>query len=196
MGFFYFSIFLYRIDRLSLPCSNDDMQKVFYILVVFFLSVFTAFSQVSESIDKIEVKGSVKEQGTRVPISGVEVSASSGGYTETNWLGEFRIKVKIGDQLIIRSPEFETVHHTIRSSEDVDVLVEDAIEDKSISEASRNKVFKRGTSMYRVFLDSANFYKRTNIEKSIDYITQSIAELGRRADKKQLATSLTTLGEV
>ncbi|MFK5972132.1 MAG: histidine kinase [Flavobacteriaceae bacterium] len=172
------------------------MQKVFYILVVFFLSVFTAFSQVSESIDTIEIKGSVKEQRTRVPISGVEISTSSGGYTLTNWVGEFRIRALIGDQLIIRSPEFETVRYTIRSGEDVDVLVEDVIENKSSSGASSNKTSKRETSMYRVFLDSANFYKRTHIEKSIDFITQSIAALGRRADKRQLAASLTTLGEV
>lgn len=45
-------------------------------------------------------------------------------------------------------------------------------------------------------LDSANYFKKISIEKSIDFITQSIAGLGNRADKKQLARSLSMLGEV
>ena len=45
-------------------------------------------------------------------------------------------------------------------------------------------------------LDSAERYKRTDIEKSIDFITQSISELGKRADKKSLALSLSTLGDI
>lgn len=51
-------------------------------------------------------------------------------------------------------------------------------------------------SMHRVYLDSARFYKKTNIERSIDFITQSIVGLGQRGSKKELAESLTTLGEV
>lgn len=52
------------------------------------------------------------------------------------------------------------------------------------------------TSMHRAYLDSAEVYKRTDIEKSIDFITNSISELGKRADKKLLAESLAALGDV
>lgn len=50
--------------------------------------------------------------------------------------------------------------------------------------------------MHQAYLDSAEVYKRTNIEKSIDFITNSITELGKRADKKDLAESLAALGDV
>ena len=50
--------------------------------------------------------------------------------------------------------------------------------------------------MHKIYLDSAIFYKRKNIEKSVDFITQSIAQLGTRGNKSELARSLTTLGEV
>lgn len=51
-------------------------------------------------------------------------------------------------------------------------------------------------SMHQAYLDSAEVYKRTDIEKSIDFITHSISELGKRADKKALAESLSALGDV
>ena len=51
-------------------------------------------------------------------------------------------------------------------------------------------------SQHQTLLDSADYFKKISIEKSIDFITQSIAGLGNRADKKQLARSLSMLGEV
>ena len=50
--------------------------------------------------------------------------------------------------------------------------------------------------MHQAYLDSAEVYKRTDIEKSIDFITHSITELGKRADKKALSESLAALGDV
>ncbi len=49
---------------------------------------------------------------------------------------------------------------------------------------------------HQTLLDSANYFKKTSIEKSIDFIAQSIAGLGNNADGKQLSKSLTMLGEV
>ncbi len=51
-------------------------------------------------------------------------------------------------------------------------------------------------SMHQSYLDSAEVYKRTDIEKSIDFITHSITDLGKRADKTALAESFVALGEV
>ena len=49
---------------------------------------------------------------------------------------------------------------------------------------------------HQKLLDSADFYKRTDLEKSIDFIAQSITLLGKRGNKKELASSFTTLGEI
>lgn len=172
------------------------MQRAIYISILFFFGISTAFCQVSDGRNKLQIKGSVKEQKTNAPISGVEVSTSSGTYTVTDGLGEFKINASIGEQLIVQSPKFETVRHTIRSGEDVDVLVTDNVGDQEAQEASTSRTSKKEALPHKMYLDSANFYKRSNIAKSIDFITQSIAELGKRADKKQLAASLTALGEV
>ncbi|SIS82815.1 Tetratricopeptide repeat-containing protein [Zobellia uliginosa] len=63
-------------------------------------------------------------------------------------------------------------------------------------ELRRGKMAKPQSNLHQVYLDSANVYKRSDIERSIDYITNSIAVLGKRADKKSLSESLVALGEV
>ncbi|NNJ88578.1 MAG: tetratricopeptide repeat protein [Eudoraea sp.] len=49
---------------------------------------------------------------------------------------------------------------------------------------------------HKAYLDSARMFRSTNIEKSIDYIASSIAELGKRGNKKELSSSLFELAEV
>ncbi|MGY8914833.1 MAG: tetratricopeptide repeat-containing sensor histidine kinase, partial [Flavobacteriales bacterium] len=48
----------------------------------------------------------------------------------------------------------------------------------------------------QMLLDSALRYKKSNIEKSLDFITKSILQLGNNGDKRQMAESLSTLGEI
>ncbi len=171
------------------------MNKIYHIAIVLLIGTFTCFSQVSERISEMQIKGSVKGQVNKIPISGVEVSTNAGEYTLTDGLGEFRISVAIGDELVFESPQFETVRHIIRSSEDVDVLVKDFSETDQ-GAFGRSKSVESRVSLHKAYLDSANSYKKTNIESSIDFITKSIAHLGKRGNKKELSQSLTTLGEV
>ena len=171
------------------------MHKIYYIPIVLLISCFTCFSQVQPTKAKLQIKGTVKGLENSTPISGVSVSTNSGEYTLTNAFGEFKIGATIGEELIFESPHFETVRHRIKSGEDVDVKVKGYVE-KGDSSLSRSKSSPSGISLHALFLDSANYYKKSNIEKSIDYITKSITELGQRGDKKELSQSLSTLGEV
>ncbi len=171
------------------------MHKIYYITIVLLIGCFTCFSQVQPTKAKLQIKGTVKGLENSTPISGVSVSTNSGEYTLTNAFGEFKIRGMIGEELIFVSPHFETVRHRIKSGEDVDVKVKGYV-DKGDSSFSRSKSSPSGISLHALFLDSANYYKKTNIEKSIDYITKSITELGQRGDKKELSQSLSTLGEV
>ncbi|WP_298473553.1 histidine kinase [uncultured Maribacter sp.] len=169
------------------------MQKTIYITILLFLTSFGVFSQISNS-NKGTIKGSVKGKENSTPISNVEISTSSGSYTVTNTLGEFGILVTLGDDIVFRSDEIETVYYTVRSFEDVDVLVEGYV--KEINNSSISKKYERKKNIHRVLLDSAVKYKKTDIAKSIEFITQSIASLGKRGNKKELAESLAYLGQV
>ena len=171
------------------------MNKIYLITIVLLLGTFACFSQDLDRAAMVQIKGSVKGQENSTPISGVEVSTQSGAYALTDGLGEFKISASIGDELIFESPQFKTVRHRIRSSEDVDVRVKGFSENNK-GLFSRSKSVGNEVSLHANFLDSADFYKKTDIEKSIDFITKSIAQLGKRGNKRELSQSLSTLGEV
>ncbi|WP_282115930.1 histidine kinase [Cellulophaga baltica] len=165
-------------------------QNLFFLI---FFCWFAAFLQAQNRGSSFEIKGSVKGEDNREPISGVTVTTSSGSYTVTNGLGEFKIKAIIGDELMFESASFETVTHVVKSSEDVDVRVRDYIpESKTSSAASKS----RNTTSIQQLLDSANSYKKTDIEKSIDFVTKAIVQIGKNGDKTLLSKSYTTLGEI
>ncbi|WP_350290338.1 histidine kinase [uncultured Croceitalea sp.] len=168
------------------------MFKKVYILLFLFASGLNCFSQVRNQVSTFELEGYVRGKEDFTPISGVQVSTDKGSFAITNALGEFKINASIGDLLIFESPEFETVRHRITSDEEIGVQVENytpALKNKSRSS-------KVATSNYSMYLDSANYYKKINIQKSIDFVAQSISELGRNANKTALVNSLRTLGEI
>jgi tetratricopeptide (TPR) repeat protein len=159
----------------------------FYCLLLFSHSFVGA--QALNQNKEIVLKGSVVEAKDYSPISGVEVSTNSGMYTITDGLGEFRIKTRIGDELIFQSPNFESVRHLIQSEEDIRLVVENY----------QGPIQKKRTSRdasHLQLLDSANYYKKNDIEKSIDFIAQSISVLGKNPNKRLLEKSLTQLGEI
>ena len=88
------------------------------------LFTVVAFGQTNRSSATLTIKGTVKGMENKIPISGVEVSTSRGEYTTTNTLGEFQIAAVIGETIIFRSAEIETVRHRLTSKEELEVLVE------------------------------------------------------------------------
>ena len=175
------------------------MSKYKYILIFFFFGCVAAIAQVSESTPTVRIQGTVLGEENNTPISAVEVSSNSGAYARTNSLGEYAISVAIGDVLIFSSPEIETIRHRVRTDEDVDVLVKNYVAPETVQKRrakNLGSVSADVVALHQAYLDSAKFYMKTNIEKSIDFITQSIVQLGNSYNKKELAASLTTLGEV
>ena len=169
-------------------------NQFIYIALLFLLSCFTCFSQQGSSSLEFVIKGVVQGKESLEPISGVSISTSSGAYTLTNGLGEFKIRATKGEELIIEDSGFETVKYVIKSDEDIKVLVENYAQEKRSGVSS--KISKREASMHQSFLDSAESYKKNNIAKSIDFVAQSIAVLGKRGNKNELAQSLSALGEI
>ena len=51
-------------------------------------------------------------------------------------------------------------------------------------------------ALHRSLLDSAEAYMAGNIRKSLDFVTRSIEILGNRSNRRELARSLTKLGEI
>lgn len=170
-------------------------KHFFYILLLSMLASFAGISQNRVSAQSFTLTGGVEMKDTSAPISGVLVTASSGGQTFTNALGQFELDVTLGEQLTIQDARFETVTILIKTKDEILVQVEneDYNEDltDTLAKASRSAI-----SLHQVFLDSAIANMKTDIVKSTDFVAQSIKQLGKRGNNKELAKSLTTLGEI
>ncbi len=170
------------------------MAKFFYICVLLVLGSVKGYAQISQTGSNFELQGVVKEKESNQGLSGVAVSANNGEYTLTNARGEFTIRVGIGQELDFESPKMETVRYRVASKDYLEIVVGTTNKDNIGS--SRSSKGERSTSLYHSYIDSANFYKKKDIRKSIDFITQSLSQLGIGNNKEQLAVAYSTLGEV
>ncbi|MBW8199475.1 tetratricopeptide repeat-containing sensor histidine kinase [Flagellimonas abyssi] len=172
------------------------MTRNIYILLLILFTSLGSLAQVGNAQGQMQIKGSVKGKENYAPISGVRVSTDKGAFTTTNALGEFIIRASIGDILMVESPELETVRYRIKSGEDVDVLVEGYYGGVSKKQKRESISSRSSLADHQRFLDSANAYKKTDLEKSIDFIARSMESLGSSGNKNEFSASLRTLGEI
>ncbi|MGJ8548797.1 tetratricopeptide repeat-containing sensor histidine kinase [Winogradskyella wichelsiae] len=169
------------------------IYKTYYITVLLFLIGFLAIGQNREleSADEhntsFTIRGSVYEKETRNPYKNVEVLINGGRYVTTDFNGSFDIKAKIGDELIIKHPDFETIYYTVKSNERISIEV---IESKQSKYNSRSKGdFTRFNNM----IDSADIYLKKDAEKSIKFIGDA---LDVNVNTNQSAEAHELLGDV
>lgn len=168
--------------------KNLVLNILFYVV----LGTCVGFCQNQGGSNKFVLKGKVEVKKTGKPISGVSISTSRGEYTLTNGLGEFKVKVSIGEELVIDDQDIESVRYRVKGNDDILIQVEDyANRNLSSSRSSLNVSLE-----HQFLLDSAEQNKDIDIEKSIDFVAQSISILGKRGQQKELARSLSKLGEI
>mgnify|MGYP003641974366 CR=1 FL=1 len=133
------------------------------------------------------IKGLVREVDTYKPVVDVNIQVNGGSYTSTSLSGEFRINVKIGDEIMISHKDFETIYYTVKSHDDLTVEVHALIEDAYV------KKIKTKSNSFKSTIDSAVFYKKISAEKSIQFITESIP---KSTSVKQNAEAFEVLADV
>ena len=133
------------------------------------------------------IKGLVREVDTYNPVVDVNIQVNGGSYTSTSLSGEFRINVKIGDEIMISHKDFETIYYTVKSHDDLTVEVHALIEDAYV------KKIKTKSNSFKSTIDSAIFYKKISAEKSIQFITESIP---KSTSVKQNAEAFEVLADV
>jgi tetratricopeptide (TPR) repeat protein len=115
------------------------------------------------------VRGFVRENETYTPIKDANVEVNGGEYTSSNLAGEFRIQVRKGDELRISHKDFETIYHIIKDNERIVVNV--------LPNTDRSGVFKnKRNTTFNSTIDSAIVYKKKSIEKSVQFIKESIKQ--------------------
>jgi len=126
------------------------------------------------------VNGYVRESDTHKPIPKVNVEVNGGAYTLTSMDGTFKIKVKRGDELIIRHKDFETVYYTIYKDERITVDVRPAAQQNPINSKSKKEVFA-----FNSMIDSATSYLKKDAKKSIQFVTDALSQSNSTAENAQ-----------
>lgn len=149
------------------------MKHIYIYIISFFIILqcheVLAQNAINVTQDKtFTVRGSVRESDTYKPIPKVNIEVNGGAYTKTDEIGVFRIKVKKGDQLVIRHKDFETVYYTIVNDDRITIEVEPVV---TISKFSINK---RNIKAFNSVVDSAASYLNEDLEKSIKFIADAL----------------------
>ena len=169
------------------------MNKIYYIVfVVFLLSFSTAFSQIESKTSKeFSVKVQVVNNETQQPIKDARVEVNGRVFYYSNIKGDYTVKARAGDQLMVSHSGFETILYTIKDDEDIKVQVED-FEPKRKSKLSSYSQKER-VSLYPKYLDSVQLYKKKDIDKSLSFIEKMLLDA---SSKNRQATTYKELADV
>ncbi|RDK83011.1 histidine kinase [Marinirhabdus gelatinilytica] len=172
------------------------MRYTFLILALFF-GLFATSAQVrKKSARSFVLKGIVVEDDTNKPIAKVNVETDDGEYTTTNAGGQFSISAEIGDELTIKSDAFKTVYYTIKDEQDITVRVQKAEEEPYPVTTAKDRSTSNST-LFKTYIDSANYFLKTDAAKSIGYVTKALQPFGgTSASKEQTAIAFETLGDI
>ena len=167
------------------------MRKKINILFTFLLfCIFPLFSQqtiITQKGVEFSVRIKIVDENNNVIKKGVTIFVNGMSYSLPDIQGRYIVKAKVGDDVRVTHPDFETVHHTLTSSEDIKIIVENYTSDRYGS-----KKIKRGDA-YLQNLDSANYYKKKDIEKSVSFIEKALAN---NQNKRRNAKTYKTLADI
>lgn len=188
------------------------MAKKIYISVLFVIIGFKlALSQERNTSfpPTFGVKVTVVDERTNKPIKNATVSVNGKVFSYGSDRGVYAVRARAGDELVVTHPDFETVFYTIKDDEDIKVLVRDF--DISRRRGDRNyrnkqkttidskvpiskKLFKpKKVDLFNTYLDSAKYYKRISIDKSLSFI-QNI--LSTKESVNRNAATYSTLADI
>ncbi|MFD1062298.1 histidine kinase [Winogradskyella litorisediminis] len=168
------------------------MQTIFrFIFISLFLITNNTEGNCQNNSNQPEyftVRGSVREAETYEPIAKASIQVNGGKYTVTGYDGNFKINVKIGDQLMISHKEFQTVYHTIKSDDRLLIEVE-----QQKPQPSSKYLRKQNIIEFNQLIDSADTYLKTDAERSVQFITDA---LEKSTSQSQNAEAYLTLADL
>ena len=101
--------------------------KIYLLYFILFLSLPSAFAQQKVIYQKgvdFSVRITIVDANNTRIVKNAEVSGNGTIYTYPDITGRYIIKAKIGDEIRVSHPDFETVYYRLTSSEDLKIVVE------------------------------------------------------------------------
>ncbi len=143
----------------------------FHLTLFFYISLLTfSFSFAQESF---KIKVEVIDKETNKAIKDAEVTVNGKTFSYTNLRGAYYITAKAYDELLVYHQNFETVSYIIKSNEDIKILVKDNLQ-KTNKAVFKSKSYK--PDFYDAYLDSAELFKKKDIDQSLSFIEKTLKE--------------------
>ena len=139
------------------------------------------------------LRGSILDTEEMKPVAQANVEITGGAYTTTGADGEFKIQAKVGDELVIRSEDFEPVFYTIKDTQRIRIEVRPVIETSNLKQQAPLKVRKVSISN-NTFLREAREVYKTDAAAGIDKVAQALSV--EEITGKQRADSFELLGDI
>ncbi len=161
-----------------------------YILT--FLLIISFFKTSAQNLEKMneqfDLKVKVIDENNNEPITNAQISVNAYTSFGTNVDGIYIVKARLNDELIVRHPDFETVRYTIKSREEIKIMVQ------GLPKKGRFSLFRsKKVDMYQQSIDSAMFYKEKDLDKSLCFVEEAL-ELNQ--SKQRSANTYKVLGDI
>ena len=105
------------------------MKQKIYIFILFlclsFSSVFAQENIITQRGVEFSVRITIVDENKNKIVKNVQIDANGKFYTFPDVVGRYIIKAKVGDEIRVSHPDFETVYYTLKSSEDIRIEVKD-----------------------------------------------------------------------
>lgn len=180
------------------------MKKCTYIYILLIIGLSLAFQLPALAQEKntylkrsetplLTIKGSVLDVQTMSPISKVNVEVKGGDYTATNGSGDFTIRARVGDELVIRNAGFETVYYTITDTERIRIEVHPEALELDVEETVLDDFEQRQLSFEdNLELGRVNYKK--DAAQGLDYVANALGD--KTISSQQRAEAFALLAEI
>jgi tetratricopeptide (TPR) repeat protein len=171
-------------------------KKAFFFLVFVCLNFFAMWSQneiIQERGVSFIVEITIVDEKEKRITNNVVFSVNGNTYNTVSSSGIYRIPAKVGDQIRVSHPDFDTVYYTLLSNEEIKIIVKgyEYEQKNSLVKFSKSKLLPEDVFFQN--LDSVRFYKTKDIERSIFFIEKIIEN---NESKKRNAVTYKLLGDV
>ncbi|TVZ56777.1 tetratricopeptide repeat protein [Lutibacter sp. Hel_I_33_5] len=170
------------------------LKKSHIVLIFLFCGIQALFSQENISSKRgieFSLKVAVVDKNTNEAIKNAEVYVNGVSYRFSIIKDKYIVKARVDDELSVTHPDFETVYYTINSNEEIKILVEGFADQKRSKYGSKKAVLKSNAHYQN--LDSAKYFKKKDIDKSISFIEKN---LKTKQSRKRNAATYKTLADI
>ncbi|WP_438962046.1 histidine kinase [Nonlabens sp.] len=174
-----------------MPKFTTEMRTLFLFILFMLCSTTAAIAQSNYRQQSASERTTMVLEGRvitedKAPVPGVNIEGPMGRYATTDLQGYFKIPANLGDEIIVRRSDFETVYYRVQSKDQIEIQVLDAVSQKD----------QLKSLPYPVLLDSAQVYLKKDAQKTADFLIAALSNSTTELTAAREAQAYEKLGDL